>query len=197
MFWLILAVLIWGMVHSLMASLGIKASLQRVFGNSVVRFYRLAYNAFSVISFMPVLWLMTVLPDQSLYHIPAPWIYCSLTGQAFAALLLVIGVLQTDTLSFIGLRQLIEGKERPSKLVTRGLYQWVRHPLYTAGLLFIWLTPVMSKNTLFVCGALTIYIIAGIYFEERRLEREFGTAYEEYKASTPMLIPGFVLQRNK
>jgi protein-S-isoprenylcysteine O-methyltransferase Ste14 len=35
----------------------------------------------------------------------------------------------------------------------------------------------------------TVYILVGAYFEERKLLREFGAAYAEYKSKTPMLIP--------
>ena len=196
-FWLTLAVLIWGIVHSVTASLGAKEWAQRVLGDTGRRFYRLGYNIFSVISFLPILWLMAVLSDRVLYQIPAPWVYLSLAAQVTAVILLVIGVLQTDTLSFVGLRQLFDGEERPSKMITSGLYRWVRHPLYTAALLFIWLTPVMSVNSLIVIFSATAYIIVGAMFEERKLEREFGAAYAEYKALTPMLIPGLVFKRNK
>ena len=197
MFWLILAVLVWGVVHSLTASLGLKNWIRQTLGDTGLRFYRLAYNLFSFISFLPILWLMAVLPDRALYQIPVPWVYLSITGQLVAVILLVVGVLQTDTLSFVGLRQLFEGNERPSKMVSNGLYRWVRHPLYTAGLLFIWLTPIMSVNSLIVIISATIYIIVGALFEERKLEREYGSAYVEYKAVTPMLIPGMLFRRNK
>jgi len=196
-FWLTLAVLIWGIVHSILASLETKGWAQRVLGATVMRYYRFAYNIFSVISFVPILWLMAVLPDRMLYQIPTPWRYLSLAGQLAAVVLLLVGVLQTDTLSFVGLRQLFEGQERSSKLVTHGLYGWVRHPLYTAGLMFIWLTPVLSQNSLVVFIAATVYIIVGALFEERKLEREFGATYLEYKAVTPMLIPGLNFGRNK
>jgi len=166
-------------------------------GDGVMRYYRFAYNVFSVLSFAPILILMAFLSDRMLYQIPAPWIYFFLAGQIGAAIMLIVGVLQTDTLSFIGLRQLIEKEERSSQLVTKGLYRWIRHPLYTAGLLFIWLTPVMSLNSLILFVALTIYIIVGANFEERKLEREFGSAYIKYKAMTPMLIPRLVFGRNK
>jgi protein-S-isoprenylcysteine O-methyltransferase Ste14 len=195
--WLVLAVLIWGGVHSYLASSKAKKWMHHVMGENVMRFYRFSYNVFSVISFLPILWLMIVLPDRVLYQIPAPWIYLFLAGQLAAVVLLVVGVLQTDTLSFVGLRQLFEGKERSSRLVTSGLYHWVRHPLYTAGLLFIWLTPVMSKNSLVVIVAATVYILVGAFFEERKLEQEFGAAYRKYKAVTPMLIPGLIFGRNK
>ena len=63
---------------------------------------------------------------------------------------------------------------------------------YTFGLLFIWLTPVVTLNSLTVYIGATIYILVGAYFEERKLLREFGEAYAEYKRTTPMLIPGLV-----
>lgn len=194
---LVLSVVVWGVVHSVLASVGAKDWLQRAVGKSGMRFYRLAYNAFSAISFIPILWLMAILPDHMLYQVPAPWMYLLLAGQVAAAILLAVGVLQTDTFSFIGLRQLFDDGEQPPHLVTRGLYRWVRHPLYSAGLLFIWLTPVMSENSLIVFIAATIYIFVGALFEERKLRREFGAAYMEYKAVTPMLIPGFIFGRNK
>ena len=196
-FWLTLAVLLWGVIHSVTASLGAKDWVRHALGDTGSRFYRFAYNIFSVISFTPILWLMVAFPDRVLYRIPLPWIFLSLAGQFVAALVLVVGVLQTGVLSFLGLKQLIEGEGRKPGLVTSGLYRWVRHPLYTAGLLFIWLTPVMSQNTLVVIIAATVYIIVGALFEERKLKREFGRKYEEYRSETPMLIPGLKFERNK
>jgi protein-S-isoprenylcysteine O-methyltransferase Ste14 len=63
--------------------------------------------------------------------------------------------------------------------------------LYTAGLLIIWLIPVMTWNLLALIIGLTAYILIGIYFEERKLLQEFGDDYAEYRRHTPMLIPGF------
>ena len=118
-------------------------------------------------------------------------------GQGISAILLVVGVLQTDTLSFVGLRQLFETEEKPSKLVTKGFYRYIRHPLYTFGLLFLWLSPVVTINSFVLYVFLTIYILVGAHFEERKLLREFGQEYVDYKAATPMLIPGLKFGRNK
>ena len=198
MLWLILSVLIWGAVHTILASLGAKEWIKKMFnGNRGVSFYRFGYNVFSGLSFLPILWLLSILPDKNLYRISPPWLYLFLAGQGFAALLLLVGVLQTDVLSFIGLRQLLEREERPAKLVTNGLYRYVRHPLYAAGLLFIWLAPLMSVNSLILFTSLTIYIIVGAFFEERKLSREFGQEYLDYRSVTPMLIPGLKYKRNK
>ena len=106
----------------------------------------------------------------------------------------MIAFLQTDSLSFVGLRQLFE-KEKSGDLVTRGLSRIVRHPLYTFSLLFVWLTPSASQNSLTVYIGATFYILIGAYFEERKLLRDFGEAYANYKRKTPMLIPGFAFGR--
>jgi methanethiol S-methyltransferase len=196
MLWLLLTIALWGIVHSLLASFGFKNFLRRRLGEGVMKLYRLFYNLFAVLSFLPVLYLMVVLPDRPLYQVPAPWSYLMFFGQGISALLLLLAVFQTDLLSFIGLRQLIEA-EKKGDLVTGGLYRWVRHPLYTFSLFVLWLSPSMSVNTFTVSLALTLYILIGILFEERKLVREFGQQYVDYKSITPMLIPGLKLPGNK
>jgi protein-S-isoprenylcysteine O-methyltransferase Ste14 len=69
----------------------------------------------------------------------------------------------------------------------------VRHPLYTFGLLILWLSPRVTVNSFLVCVAATLYTLVGAYFEERKLLREFGQAYAEYRRVTPMVIPGLKL----
>lgn len=189
MFWLILFIAVWGIVHSFLASLGFKAFLRGSLGNGFMKSYRLLYNLFAVISFAPVLYLMISLPDKVLYRVPSPWSYLMFAGQAVSLLLLFAAVLQTDVLAFVGLRQLFEVEK--SKLVISGLYRFVRHPLYTFSLLILWLSSSMTVNTFVVYMALTIYILIGAVFEERKLQREFGQEYTNYKSATPMLIPGW------
>jgi protein-S-isoprenylcysteine O-methyltransferase Ste14 len=196
MFWLIFSVAVWGVVHSWMASLKFKETLRRILGSSGVKFYRLFYNVFSVISIAPVFYLMLALPDKDFYQVPNPWSYLMFAGSGISVLLLFVAVLQTDVLSFVGVRQLFQ-EEQPAKLVTRGFYRVVRHPLYTFGLLALWLSSSVSLNTFIVYLGLTIYILVGIYFEERKLLREFGQAYADYQSVTPMLVPGLKFGGNK
>jgi protein-S-isoprenylcysteine O-methyltransferase Ste14 len=182
---LVIALALWGVVHSILASNFAKDML------GGASFYRLGYNIFAAISFVPILYLMATLPDKAIYQVPAPWSTLMRGGQLLAVLMLFIAFLQTDSLSFVGLRQLFE-TTGSSQLVTRGLYRVVRHPLYTFGLLFIWLSPTVSQNSLTVYIGATLYTLIGVYFEERKLLREFGDSYAEYKKKTPMLIPGAV-----
>jgi protein-S-isoprenylcysteine O-methyltransferase Ste14 len=130
MLWLIFAVILWGIVHSIMASLNFKDFLRRTLGNRFMRSYRLFYNGSSVVSFAPILYLMVTMPDKGLYQAPSPWNYLMLVGQGISVILLFVAVLQTDTLSFVGLRQLFE-EEKGGKLITNGFYRYIRHPLYT------------------------------------------------------------------
>jgi protein-S-isoprenylcysteine O-methyltransferase Ste14 len=205
MFGLILAVLLWGVIHSVLASQKAKTLVLSWFGESPARFYRLVYNLLAGFSFLPVLVIAAVTPDRRLYAIIFPWSALMGLGEFLAVVVLVAGFRQTDVWEFIGLRQVIgthsneQSKNTPeskqSHLVTSGLYRYVRHPLYLAGLAFIWLLPIMTLNILAINLALTVYIIVGAYFEERKLRREYGQEYTDYAEVTPMLIP--FLKRNK
>lgn len=190
-FYLILTSVIWGVVHSWLAAHTTKATAERLFGaRRFNRWYRLVYNVFSALTFLPILLMLVLLPDQPFYTVPMPWAVGFVALQVLGAILLVVGVLQTDTLSFIGLRQLIQDPDTiPSALITHGLYRYVRHPLYTAGLMMLWFTPQVSRNLFTVFVVLTLYLIIGAIFEERKLLREFGQDYADYRARTPMLIP--------
>jgi len=189
MFWLILAIALWGVIHSLLASTEIKDLLRPLFGDGFVKFYRLLYNGFAVISFLPILYLMLTSSDRNLYQASPPMNYWMRAGQGVSLFLLFVAVLQTDLLSFIGIRQVYE-EQKPGSLITKGLYRFVRHPLYTFSLLILWLSPKMTLNTFVVYAGLTIYVLIGIVFEERKLLREFGQDYVNYRSTTPMLIPG-------
>ena len=189
MIWLLLAIALWGVLHSLLASHRAKDFFRRTFGDGFMRSYRLLYNVFALISFLPILYLMVTLPARELYSVPAPFSYLMRAGQGISLILLVVAVLQTDLLSFVGLRQIF-AEETKGPLMTGGLYRYVRHPLYTFSLLILWLSPTMTLNSFIVYLALTVYILIGIVFEERKLLREFGDEYANYRSVTPMLIPG-------
>jgi protein-S-isoprenylcysteine O-methyltransferase Ste14 len=61
--------------------------------------------------------------------------------------------------------------------------------VYLFSLVFLWLAPTVTWNMLgFNIGA-SLYLIIGMYFEERKLLREFGVEYERYQKQVPILFP--------
>jgi protein-S-isoprenylcysteine O-methyltransferase Ste14 len=186
----LLAVAAYGALHTAMATHWAKRRARQSLGSAADRFYRLIYNTIAVIALLPVLAVPAVHPGPTLYRLAWPWSLVALLGQGVAAGLLVAGALQTDLWRFLGLRQLRQPElDTSPRLVVTGLYRWVRHPLYSAGLVFLWLTPWMTTSVLALNLGLTAYIVIGSRFEERRLIAEFGNLYRGYQQRVPRLVP--------
>ena len=54
----------------------------------------------------------------------------------------------------------------------------------------------MTVNLLVLNLGLTIYLVVGAIYEERKLVREFGDLYVDYQKRVPMLIPGLGRRSN-
>ena len=74
------------------------------------------------------------------------------------------------------------------KLVTDGVYRYVRHPLLLGFIIAFWATPDMTGGRLLFAIVTTAYILVAIQFEERNLEEDLA-GYADYKKRVPMLIP--------
>jgi protein-S-isoprenylcysteine O-methyltransferase Ste14 len=189
-FVLTLYFVLYAVIHSLLAGLPVKNWARRVFGPATDRWYRLFYNIFAVVTLLPYVVLLALLPQQILYVVPVPWRWVMAAGQLLALLGLGIAFWQSNPLHFMGMAQLFTPEPAaPGPLVVHGFYNWVRHPIYFFSLLLIWLTPLLSLNLFVTYLLFTIYFYSGSIYEERRLVAEFGTAYQEYQRRVPRLIP--------
>jgi protein-S-isoprenylcysteine O-methyltransferase Ste14 len=78
------------------------------------------------------------------------------------------------------------------RLVTYGIFRWVRNPLYVGNFL-IWMGFVVISGVMwFLPVAIVIFGIEYtliVAYEEGVLETIFGTEYLDYKATTPRWIP--------
>lgn len=181
---------LWALAHSLLASHTAKAFSAALFGDVHNKYYRLFYNIFAGFSILPVLGSL-LLPNQPLYSVPAPLSYLFIGIQGLGAVIAGLAVLSTGGRRFLGISQLFEWEQppRPETLKNNGLYHWVRHPIYTGSLLFIWFTPQMSWNLLALYIAFTLYFFIGSIFEERKLLADFGETYASYQARTGRILP--------
>lgn len=195
--WIGGAFVVWALLHSVTAARGVKAWVRRRWGQRAYDgFYRLAYNLFSVVSILPLLYLLaTRAPSTVLWRVRVPWLFLMLLVQGLGMLGLIISVLQTDVWRFLGVRQALrylqgaEDPDPPAQFVETGAYGLVRHPLYLFSMMVIWFTPLMTVGTLLFNLLATVYFWVGSLHEERRLEREFGEAYRAYREKVPGFLP--------
>lgn len=75
-------------------------------------------------------------------------------------------------------------------------YSLCRHPMMTGLLLAFWATSEMTSSRIFFALGMTVYILIGIYFEEKNTQKELGQPYQHYCQRTPKLIP-YIFNRHK
>jgi protein-S-isoprenylcysteine O-methyltransferase Ste14 len=88
-----------------------------------------------------------------------------------------------------GYRALKNIPEPEVKFQVRYFYKYIRHPIQAGTLIGLWATPSMSYTHLLLSVGMTIYVLVGLYYEEKSLIKTFGKEYKDYIKSTPMLIP--------
>jgi protein-S-isoprenylcysteine O-methyltransferase Ste14 len=177
--WLVL----FALQHSGMARAGFKRAWVRVVSAPLERAVYVALSGLLLVG-LSLTW--QPLPGEPLWQLP-PWVVVvSLAG------ILGMGAVLTqhDQLRFFGLRQAWEpGPATAEPLCVSGAYRFVRHPLMTCTLVFLWGLPVMSPTLALLSGGLTVYILLALPLEERDLRRQFGAAYEAYRSRVAALLP--------
>jgi protein-S-isoprenylcysteine O-methyltransferase Ste14 len=126
-----------------------------------------------------------VLDPRLVPNIPSVrWIGLSLTAVGVA-----IGIWARVSLgaNWSGVVTLKDGHE----LISKGLYRWIRHPIYTGILLAMSGTAVIKGHLRGWVGFLIV--LAAFYFKARReegfLRQEFGARFEEHARRTGMFLP--------
>ena len=76
-------------------------------------------------------------------------------------------------------------------LVTRGPYQWVRHPFYDCMALFVVSIALMMANWFVIASGIVMFALLAIRSrtEEQKLLERFGEPYRAYRAATGRFLP--------
>lgn len=110
---------------------------------------------------------------------------------------LVVGVLAIAGVHWVlgtlgrNVSETVLTKER-HELVTGGPYRWIRHPLYTTGLVLFLALGLMAGSWLVLCAAVLAYLplrLLVIPREEQALLARFGERYRAYMRDTGRLLP--------
>jgi len=88
----------------------------------------------------------------------------------------------------------------PPRLLTTGLYAYIRNPMFLGGFLFLLglgvLLGSLSLTFVFVPLLIVLYVFYVKAVEEKEMEKKFGQEYLEYKKRVPMFIPRVEAIRN-
>lgn len=85
----------------------------------------------------------------------------------------------------------VSATRKEHKLVTHGIYRWVRHPLYTVGASLYISFGLMSDNWFIIFMGVVAFIVMAIRTpkEEANLIEKFGDEYREYTKRTGRFLP--------
>lgn len=74
---------------------------------------------------------------------------------------------------------------------TKGIYRYVRQPIYISFALILWLTSTVTPDLLVLAIAWSAYCVVGAAIKEKRFLRCFGDAFRKYQTRVPFWIPGY------
>ena len=109
-----------------------------------------------------------------------------LTIPLFLLFLLIGGYL-----ILISHRIIFQDNDKDIGIVTEGVFNTVRHPMYFGSILLFFSFVILSNSVL----ALLVWILICIFYyfisryEEKLLINKFGDKYKEYQKKVPMFIP--------
>lgn len=182
--------LAFGVQHSVMARSGWKQRWTTIIPPAMERSL---YVLIASCILLAVFWCWQPISGV-IWQIDGPPIRSVVYGVCLAGWVIVVwSTFQIDHFELFGLRQMWQALRhqppRPAEFKRPFLYRIVRHPMMVGFLLVFWATPTMTVDRLVLALGMSIYILVGVTFEERALQRQFGVTYEKYQAEVPQLIP--------
>jgi len=185
-----------GLQHSIMARPAFKKKWTQLIPPAVERSSFVLATGL-VLGPMLVLWqpMPTAIWDVSIPPVRMALWALALAGWAY----LFVASFAINHFELFGLRQVYEyfrGEEiTPVEFTERWMYRFDRHPIMTGALIGMWITPQMHLDHLMFAAMATVYIVIGVYFEERTLRRNLGATYDDYSERVGSILPSFSARR--
>jgi protein-S-isoprenylcysteine O-methyltransferase Ste14 len=183
---------IFALHHSLFARTTIKRVMHRL---APPELERSIYTWVASLLFIAICTWWLPVPGV-VYRLDGIWRLAGYAIQAVGIVLTIRASGKLDVLDLSGVRAVLR-KHSPADapqhvpLETRGLYGFVRHPLYFGWACFVFGTPDMNATRAVFAIVSTGYLALAIPFEERALVQAFGAEYEAYRQKVRWrLIPG-------
>jgi methanethiol S-methyltransferase len=180
--------IVYVVLHSVLASLGLKSRMQKKLGGKY-KHYRLGYTVFAFVFLAVIVWYQLSIATIRFYK---PGFLVVIAGYlvAITGFGIMLTCIKKYFMSLSGLRSLFQETVYP-ELIISGIHRHVRHPLYLGTFIFIWgLAVLFPYLSLIITNAIiTIYTLIAIKFEEDKLVKEFGEQYTIYQKTVPKIIP--------
>jgi protein-S-isoprenylcysteine O-methyltransferase Ste14 len=175
--------------HSWLASDEFKAWVASRFP-AVAPYYRLIYTVVSTLGLLGLAWLILTSQGGYILVVPQGLKLAGMVLGSWGVFIISVAFRSFPISGFLGVKP-----ELRTGLVRSGIHGKIRHPIY-AGTIVVMIgmtLAVMSWAVLISTLTVLIYLPVGIYYEERKLIREFGEDYLKYKKEVPAVIPRFSL----
>jgi protein-S-isoprenylcysteine O-methyltransferase Ste14 len=176
--------------HSVMARKGFKAWWTQYVPKPVERS---TYVLLASLCLLLLFWQWRPMP-AIVWQVVDPHIAVTVAMISFAGWVIVFtSTFMINHFELFGLSQVVnhlaDRKAPAARFYTPLLYKFVRHPIYLGFIIAFWAAPTMTVGHLLFAAVTTIYILLGIYLEEKDLVAMFGDQYREYRKRVSMLIP--------
>ncbi len=181
--------LMFGLQHSVMARPAFKRAWTHWIPDAVERSTYVIISCLMLLAFF-VFWRPI---GGVVWELSRPWSDWLWGGYAAGWLIVTLSSFIINHAELFGLSQAwhaLRGTTMPVQpFRAQWFYKVVRHPIMLGFLIAFWSVPRMTVGHLVFSVGMTLYILIGLYFEERDLVAALGDDYRAYRSRVPMLLP--------
>jgi protein-S-isoprenylcysteine O-methyltransferase Ste14 len=172
--------------HSVFARLGVREWVRRVVLPSLERSAYVLVSSLILIavcllwqSVAGTVWVVTGLVRVLLRLVQLGGVWLTIRSAASIDVWTLAGVRDTPA------------SDTPATFRSTGPYGWVRHPIYSGWILWVFGEPSMTATCMLFAVVSSAYLLIAIPWEERALRATSRGAYDRYMAQVPWrLVPG-------